>query len=125
MASKSWSRVVIGVIVVGALVGCGGAPATETKLITKFDGDRPAVTTYFELSAGTVEYRWYYAGRKFTNFVVYMQDKNGQFYYMPMNEVLEDEGRISGIERVPVDESGRYRLLIDTAEGEWSIMVRQ
>ena len=119
-------RIVIGVILGSLLLGCGGAPTTKTtRTVAKFYGNRPVVTVYFELSAGTVEYRWEYMGAKFTNFVVYMQDKNGQFYDMPMNEVLLDEGSISGTERVPVKEPGRYRLLIDTAEGGWEIIVRQ
>lgn len=125
MASNSWRTIVIGLILAGALVACGGAPARETELVTSFDGDRPLVTPYFELSAGTVEYRWYYAGAEFSNFCVYMQDKDGQYYDMPINEAISDEARISGTASVRVTEPGRYRLLIDLAEGDWSIMVRQ
>ena len=118
-------RIVIGVILGSLLLGCGGAPTTTTRTVAKFYGNRPAVTVYFELSAGTVEYRWEYTGAKFTNFVVYMQDKNGQLFDMPMNEVLEDQERISGSTRVRVAEAGQYRLLIDRAQGGWEIIVRQ
>lgn len=113
--------------VVLALTLCGCIASREPELkktVARFSGNQPAVTQFFEMDAGSARFEYSHDGRTdcCSNFVVKLLDYEGQYH----GDLIANEiGDCSGSTVIRIRESGKYKLLIDLADGDWSITVKQ
>jgi len=113
------------VVLALTLCSCIGSREPELKkTVERFSGNQPAVTHFFGLDAGSVRFEYSHDGRTdcCSNFVVKLLDYEGQYH----GDLIANEiGDCSGSTVIRIRESGKHKLLIDLADGDWSITVKQ